>query len=306
MTTSHLHDEQLSAHLDGEAGREEPDHLRTCQDCGARLARLEAVATLLSEPVTPPPAAAREAAVAAARAAWAAERAGDLVVGADPGAPAGSAAPGPAHRGAALGTVVPIEDGRRRMPRWALPAAAAAAALLLAVPILASRDEGGGGETAATADRSTAAAGAEVASTNGGDLGDQSDSATLSQIVLGALARSANSGDPTATATPAAPALTGPTVDEAVPGAGAAGSTAVGSDREAAVKTAPDPSCAATARTTYGQGLGPLLYAAVANWQGTPAEVLAYRLADVGAPGLDHRVLVMAREDCRLLVVQSF
>ncbi|MEO7837263.1 MAG: hypothetical protein ABIS21_06435, partial [Acidimicrobiales bacterium] len=65
------------------------------------------------------------------------------------------------------------------------------------------------------------------------------------------------------------------------------------------------PACSATTRATYGKGLGPLVYAARLRWQGEPAVVLAYRLAEAGAPGLDYRVLVMALDGCRLLVVQS-
>ena len=66
-----------------------------------------------------------------------------------------------------------------------------------------------------------------------------------------------------------------------------------------------DPPCAQATRAEFGQGVGPLVYAASLRWQGTPAVVLAYRVAEPAAPGLDHRVFVMSRRGCRLLVTQS-
>ncbi len=67
----------------------------------------------------------------------------------------------------------------------------------------------------------------------------------------------------------------------------------------------PDATCAAEVRASYGQGLGPLVYAARLRWEGAPAVLLTYRLQPAGSSGLDHRAFVLALSGCRLLVVQS-
>ena len=46
-----------------------------------------------------------------------------------------------------------------------------------------------------------------------------------------------------------------------------------------------------------------LVYSANLDWEGTPAVVLGYRLE---GDGLSRVLLVMAEDDCRLLVTQSF
>lgn len=46
-----------------------------------------------------------------------------------------------------------------------------------------------------------------------------------------------------------------------------------------------------------------LVYSARLEWEGTPAVVLGYR---VEGPSLSRVLLVMAEEDCRLIVTQSF
>ncbi|PLS76577.1 MAG: hypothetical protein CYG61_01305 [Actinobacteria bacterium] len=292
MTVPHLDDEQLSAHLDGEAGADAATHLRSCPQCESRLARLEVVSSRLRGPVPLPPDEVREAALVAAREAWAAGRAG-----------------GAAGRGA---DVVAL-DGRRRLPRWALPLAAAAAALLVAVPVLSSLGDGNErAETTATADNGGSAGrdSGEVAGTDGGDLGEQSDPAALGLAIRGALPGAASEE---ALAAPPPPGLAGgespqdgAAPEGAVPTTPQVASRAMtGTTTRAAGKPFVDPPCAATARATYGRGLGPLVYAARLRWQGEPAVVLAYRLAEAGAAGLDYRVLVMARDGCRLLVVQS-
>ena len=65
-----------------------------------------------------------------------------------------------------------------------------------------------------------------------------------------------------------------------------------------------DVSCGPDTRRMYGRGLGPLLYTAGLRWQGTPAVLLTYR-SEGDARVLRHRVFVMERGTCRLLVVQS-
>jgi len=134
----------------------------------------------------------------------------------------------------------------------------------------------------------------EVAGTDGGNLGDQSDPTALGLAVRDALPGAASEA-----------ALAAPPAAQAAPAPEVAARTTAGATTKGSGKPLANPACATTARTTYGKGLGPLVYAARLVWQGEPAVALGYRLADAGAPGLDYRVLVMATKDCRLLVVQS-
>lgn len=289
MTLPHLDDEQLSAHLDGEGHKEAADHIGSCGECEARLAGLLLVSSLVGGSVAGAPDGVREAAVQAAGSAW-------RVAGRHGGA-----------AGAAGGSVIVDLEGRRRMPRWALPVAAAAAVLLVALPVVATLSGGGDDrETAAQVQDRGSGGEADVAASaiDGGDLGDQSDPTALAQAIRGALPGAASEA-----------AL-------AAPAPSPSGSTSADAGEVSAVTSAPVPfsgrtssqtkgppfrnrPCADTVRTNYGEGLGPLVYTALVRWQGTPAVVLAYRLADTGPPGLDYRVLVMARADCRLLVGQS-
>lgn len=300
MTTPHLDDERLSAHLDGEGGEEAAEHLGSCRDCVDRLDSLVVASSCVAAPVTAPPDPVREAALQAARTAWAAARSESEPTGDAKG-----------------GEVVALEE-RRRVPRWALPVAAAAAALLLAVPVLSSLgDDRGGEETSALSDDRGASADrdAETVGTDGGDLGEQSDPATLARAISGALPGAASEA---ALAAPAAPegGVAAPSDDARAsdpPTVAAQGSTAATTGKPKKLGERP---CAGVVRSTFGQGLGPLVYTALVRWKGAgvdpslfprgePAIVLAYRLADPGAPGLDYRVMVMALEDCRLLVAPS-
>ncbi len=63
--------------------------------------------------------------------------------------------------------------------------------------------------------------------------------------------------------------------------------------------------CAIQTRESYGQDLGPLVYAARLRWQGVPAVALAYRVARAPGTGLEHRVFVVSTAGCQLLVAQS-
>ncbi len=62
--------------------------------------------------------------------------------------------------------------------------------------------------------------------------------------------------------------------------------------------------CGRETRATYGRGLGSLVYAARLRWQGAPAVALAYR-SEEPRGRLDHRLFVVSREGCGLLVTQS-
>lgn len=71
MTAPHPDDEELSAHLDGEAGAATTAHLASCPQCDGRLHQLEAAASRVAAPVRPPDDGVRQAAMAAALEAFA-------------------------------------------------------------------------------------------------------------------------------------------------------------------------------------------------------------------------------------------
>jgi hypothetical protein len=276
MNDEHLDDELLSAHLDGEAP-DAAEHLAECGACRARMAELESAAALVGGP---PPAMddrARAAALAVAMDAW--------------------------QEGDTSGT----RSGRRQP--WLLAVAAVAAGLVVSVAVVRHNAHDHRSTLASDASGSVTA----TAALDGGDLGDQSDTSALAGVVRGALGGTR----------PAAPALGesgsaaggsaagGPTADRAAPFAATSGSPAQGAattttaiPSSAPVARAVRRSCLPTVTQNYGAGLGPLAYTATLRWQGAPAELLAYRLAQPGK-NLTIRVFVMAQKDCQLLVVQS-
>ena len=279
MTNEHLDDETLSAHLDGEAP-EAARHLAGCPQCAGRLAQLEAAAALVSAPPAPMDDEARAGALAAAMDAW---------------------------RGGG-------EAGRPARRLWLLAVAAVAAVMLVSAVALRSI----GNDHRSSLGRQAAETTAPVA-LDGGDLGDQSDPSALAGAVRSALGGNAAAGALTGADTAGGSAVAGravaPTTTTAqgpfssgASGSGA-GSTAAPAPEALASRAAPAsrtvrPACASTVAKSYGAGLGPLLYTASLRWQGTPAELLAYRLAQPGRT-LTIRAFVMARKDCQLLVVQS-
>lgn len=295
MNEPHLDDELLSASLDGEADRDAEAHLTACTSCRTRLDALDVARRAVATAPPGPRTEVVERSLAAAREAWTADR-----------SPA---------------TVVPLRQqehaSRRRPPSWALGVAAAVAALVVAVPLV-TRDRGASqnDQTASAPARDSAAdlqSAAEDEAVDGGDLGEQSDQLLLGGVLGRAVTRTggpaapfaseAEGGAETTAGKDAAPAdaattttaLTGQSTSRAaLPPAGARTTT-----------TGARP-CADVVRSTFGSGLDALVYTALLRWQGTPAVVLAYRLDDTVGPGPDHRAFVMARDDCRLLVVQGF
>ena len=281
MNAPHLDDERLSAHLDGsqfdDTDPAAGDHLASCAECRARLEAFRSVAELVGAPVTPP-AGAVDAAVAAA-----------LAAHASPGGP----------------PVVPLSTAvRRRRTQVGLAAAAAVVTVVLGVSSL----RGGAGDDT----QNMAAREASGTSAAGPDLGDQSDARALAErvrtVVEGEFA--AGSMSPTADSTEGgeAGASGGGSAAQSETEAAPApeGEAAVTSKRAVAARSSVRPTgpCTATARSEYGRGLADLVFEGTLRWEGTPAVVLAYRIE--GATGaLDHRVLVLARADCRLLVAQT-
>lgn len=295
MNDPHPHDEHLSAHLDGDVAPEVAGHLDTCAACRARLDALGGVRRRLAAAPAGAPAGFADRALAAAIEAWRDERDSD-----------------------SAGVVTPLRAAasraqRRRVPGWALGAAAAVAALVVAVPVLLSDDDRSTQTASAPAlDEGAADVSVDDNAVDGGDLGSLSDAVTLARelelSVPGAgdteaagtsdtlAAGTPPSAPPVAAASPqsfAAPSTTvDPAARSAVPMSGALGSS--------------DSPCRREVRSEFGQGLGDLLWTASLRWQGTDAVVLAYRLADTSGAGPDFRAFVLARDGCRLLVVQGF
>ena len=296
MTDVHPDDDALSATLDGEEDPAATAHVQGCGACRARLDALDAVRRLVAADPGPAPAGLADRVVPVATRAWRDERARDTVVPLRPPARAASG---------------------RRLPPWALGAVAAAAALLLAVPFLLRDSERS--ETTASAPTGTAAeAGAALDDdgVDGGHLGSLSDPGTLRQELERAVAGVAGRTGAAAEAAPmAAPSADDAGEDAAAgPPSPAAAPAPRAADEEDAQYTAGSRplsagaarSCGAEVRSSYGTGLGDLVYTASLRWQDTDAVLLAYRLADTSGPGPDHRAFVMAIDGCRLLVVQGF
>ena len=200
-------------------------------------------------------------------------------------------APSAAGRDAAVGRALGAAEPSRRRPVVApwMAAAALVAILLGAVGVvMAGRDGGGGDQTAARQLESPTGGGSADATAGGagpvdaGDLGDQRDPVALNTLLEERMA---------ATAQSAAPAVAGE-------GAGEAG------DTDASEELAAGPGCVVEASEAGSGRVGRLVLTGRLRWQGEPAVVLVFAAADQSQLG--RRAFVMARRDCRLLVVQSF
>lgn len=286
----HLDDESLSAALDGEDAAAAA-HLSGCAACQSRADRLvAAIATVADTPLLPAPIGFADRAVAAALAAYSAERSG----GAEGNA-----------------VVVPLRRARR-VPPWALGAAAAVAALLVAVPVL-TRDKGDDSQqTVAAAVPATeaakvadAAGSAAAAVVDGGDLGEQTDPLVVSRVLAAAVGGGASPPGPSQ--------FDSSESRVAAPQASAAGATTTVPVPVTAGVAAPAPvmataggACEAALPAVTKAALGPLVYRGTLRWQGTPSVVLAYRLPTTSGGEPRHRLLVISIEGCRLLVDRDF
>ena len=257
----HLHDEDLSDLVDGGDPTDAESHLAGCDRCRGRLDAMRAAAQAVAAPPPPPSPAAREAAVAGAM----------------------TRAVAPTRR-------VPA------VPAW-LAAAAVVVVLLAAGGVLLAGRDGDQGTTAL--DEAATGGGAAAGSTgtgfiDGGDLGAQSDPASLHTALASALGirNSAETDDATS------PFASG--TDNAVE---AAPSQAAPQAARPSGKQAPLV-CIAEAQAAGSGRLGPLVYGARLRWQGQAAVVLVF--ASSGQQQLTQRAFVMAREGCQLLVAQSF
>jgi len=195
---------------------------------------------------------------------------------------------------AALGsaTVTSLRPGSRRGP-FALAAAAMLLVVLAAVSVITGRDDSRTDMAASTdAGSGSVAAGGAA----GADLGDQSDPTALADRLRGVVEPPVVAGD-AQVATDAPNAATG--------GATTESAQSLASRRSAAMAPTSGGPCGLTVAQEFSAGLGPLVYTATLRWEGTPAVAVVYRI-DGATGSLDHRVLVMATSDCRLLVAQTF
>ena len=277
----HADFEALSAFVDGEAP-EWADHVAGCPGCRASAAELRALSAKVAAPADPPPAAQREAAIAAALGS------GGLDAGAGATQPL---EPAPAARHEAHRA----RFGRRWGSRpWAMPAAAAVVVALLGlsgVILSANRSTDENATTtfagpAVDSKAEGAVAGAPTAPV--GDLGDVPDAATLRTRALGVGAGSAAGATALCCADSPPPAGV---ASEARSSAGNSGGSAA-VIAPSAVGTRP---CEERARARE-PGLGPVTYFATARRGNVPAYVLGF----ISGPTVT--LLMLAQDGCSELL----
>lgn len=266
--TDHLDDDVLSDVLDGEA---EPAHLTTCATCSVRLAELRRAVDLVAQP---PPL------LDEGRRRQLLDRA--LTVEARTG-------PAPGGHGDTGGDDVVVPLPRRAANRWLGVAAAAAIVVAIGGAIaFGDRDEpdmDSAARDTATGSATLEASTDEVPAVDGGDLGPRTDPAELGSLLKARMAEEAT--------TMAAPAD---------------GATGGGAGATLDARAAGSHPCTRQARSEYGRGIDRFVYAALLEWQGTPAVMLAYEASTAAASGpVRYVALVLARDDCRLLtsIVQT-
>lgn len=292
-TAKHADFQALSAFVDGEAP-EWADHVAGCPQCRATAAELRALSAKVAGPAEPPPAALREAAIAAALEA----------AGLDAGAPR-PLEPAAAARHQAQRA----RFGRRwASGPWAVPAIAAVVVALLGlsgVILSANRSTDENATTfAGPALDSKAESGVAAGAPNVpvGDLGDVPDAATLRVRALGAAPPStAGAGRSSASAsnsgaTSDSSALNAPSSGAAVSGSsGVAPTAGAGGAGGVAAVIAPNAvgtrPCEDRARARE-PGLGPVTYFATARKGSVPAYVLGF------SSGPTVTLLMLAQDGC--------
>ena len=277
----HPDDERLSAFIDGEA---DLDGHESCPECATRIDQLRRVAAWVASPPSRVPD--LEPVLAEA---------------------VGAAAAEPAR---------PISMKPRRLVAG-LALAAVVAVVFGSVSLLAGlRGEPDSDDVAGSAARDSVV--------EGGDLGEWNDPMALATAVapaitgeaadfgtgaskggteleaVGPMSAPAGAGQPTADDSAASGAAAGSEGAPPAPTTRAAQPEAFNNTRSSARSSPTGKTCLSQSGAASGGGV--LVYRATARWKGTPAVVLGYRLTG----RLAHRLVVMSRADCSLLVVQSF
>jgi hypothetical protein len=308
MTAEHADFEALSAFVDGEAP-EWAEHVAGCPRCRATAAQLRALSAKVAAPADPPPAAQREAAIAAALGAAAFDAGAGATRPVEPAA----AARHQAQR---------ARFGRFNPGSWAMPAIAAVvlACVGFAGVILSSTrstdDETTVAGPAFDVNRESAVPGAPEAPV--GDLGEVPDAATLRARALavgaaspaggasattGRSSSSSNSGaasDAQTSATNTGNTGAGVSSGVANGGAGGAGGSATLNAAPNAAAVTPNVvgtrPCEERARARE-PGLGPVTYFATARQGGVPAYVLGFT-----SPAGQVTLLMLAQDGCAELL----
>lgn len=279
MTSFHLTDDQLNAHLDGEDQGEAASHLAGCGDCEAKLAGLRAAQAAVAAPVPAPPAAARDLAIVAALDVW----------GTDVVPPAEDDGAGPAP--------TPLRPPRRALPRALVAAVVLVVTGLAAVPFLRLGDDDPSVSTAARDNTEMAETGAPA------DLGEfDSDTALADRLrtVLG-VAEPAGASDAEAL-TAFGEASGGEVSSDASPARGGALPEDRAATGSAATKTL--AACQPAAAGLAGQEHTTLAFTASLVFRGTPGYVFVF--IQQHGERLTRRAVVVDRSACSPLVVQSF
>lgn len=305
MTAHHLDDEDLSAHLDGDAA---PPHLGSCAVCSDRLGALGAARdTVAAAGVDPLPRSAIDEMVARA-------------MEAQPIGSLGSEDP----EGAVPQPVAPSADlvarrGRRTPPpTWLITAAAAIAALAGIAGLLratgsdssstsladgggngglqslesSGRDENGSSDRVSGAPKvAGAAVDPEVVQM---DLGDQDDPVALTALVSDD--RNSSAAAQTQTASPTRSESSDTASDEESPAPPSPTTTALRVDRAR---------CRTEAERIGAGRFSRLVSTSTLRWKATPAEVLVFALTEPSG-GISRQAMVLARSNCALLADPRF
>lgn len=288
MTAKHADFEALSAFVDGEAP-EWAEHVAGCPQCRATAAELRALSARVAAPASPPPAAQREASIAAAL--GVADL--DAGAGATPPLEPAAAARHEAHR---------ARFGRLASRSWAMPAVAAVVVALLGLSgVILSANRSTDENTATFAgpalDAKAESAVPGAPSAPVGDLGDVPDAATLRARALGVgAAPSAAAGTAASTGRSTASSNSGTASDSATStGSAGAGGAAGGSAAAVAPNVVGTRPCEERVRARE-PGLGPVTYFATARRGNVPAYVLGF------STGPTVTLLMLAQDGCAELL----
>ena len=296
MTAEHADFEALSAFVDGEAP-EWAEHVAGCPRCRATAAELRALSARVAAPADPPPAAQREAAIAAA-------------LGAAFDGGAGATDTRPVEPAVAAGHEAQrARFGRFTPGSWAMPAIAAVvlACLGLAGVILSSTRSTDQETTVAgpafDVSRESAVPGAPAAPV--GDLGEVPDAATLRAraLAVGAASpagASASAGRSSSSSNSGAISDAQSSATNTTGGAGGTGGSATLFAPPNAAAVTPNVvgtrPCEERARDRE-PGLGPVTYFATARGGGVPAYVLGF-----ASPAGQLTLLMLAQDGCAELL----